>query len=59
MDINALSPHILDKLNVVVTDNNNVITFVSPSYAKLLGYDVEELIGKKRAEKLYNYLLAK
>lgn len=46
MDISDLPNHILDKLNIVVTDNNNIITFVSPHYAKLMGYAVDEMIGK-------------
>ncbi len=46
MEINNLPSHILDKLNIVVTDTSNTITFVSTHYASLLGYTVDELIGR-------------
>lgn len=47
VDIKNLSIHILEKLNILITDVDNRITFVSQHYADLLGYDVDELIGKK------------
>jgi PAS domain S-box-containing protein len=45
IDINELPHNITDQLNIVITDTDNIITFVSDSFAKLMNYTVDELVG--------------
>lgn len=47
MNIKNLPFNILNNLNLVITNTDNRITFISDSYAKLMGYDPAEVINKK------------
>lgn len=43
----SLPQNIINTVNIVITNTDNIITFVSESYAKLIGYDVDEILGSK------------
>lgn len=53
LDIKNLPISILNNLNIVVTDKNNIIVFVSETYARLLGHTQSEMIGVKPAKFRY------
>lgn len=51
---NDIHPTILEHLAIINTDTDNIITHISQGYLDILGYDHNDLIGKKPSTLTFN-----